>query len=42
MILEAFIKIENKKKNYINLDLEQKQLQWKKIKLINSKTIKPL
>ena len=42
MILEAFIKNENKTKNYINLDLEQKQLQWKKIKLINSKTIKKL
>ena len=42
MILEAFIKNENKKKNYINLDFEQKQLQWKKIELINSKTIKKL
>ena len=30
MILEAFIKIENKKKNYINLDLEQKQLLMEK------------
>ena len=30
MILEAFIKNENKKKNYINLDLEQKQLLMEK------------
>ena len=30
MILEAFIKIENKKKNYINFDLEQKQLLMEK------------
>ena len=29
MILEAFIKNENKKKNYINLDFEQKQLYLK-------------
>ena len=30
MILEAFIKNENKKKNYINLDFEQKQLLMEK------------
>ena len=30
MILEDFIKIENKKKNYINYDLEQKQLLMEK------------